>query len=425
MGVKRKSTEEYEYELDSIKQKHEENMLKRIIKDIKIEKCNPNTLNVLLSKLQYPSVAIINLRDEIFELVEESFSYADSINFIISFVDVVASTENKVYIEIAGDKVASLLGKMQTETLKYYELVVYASKILTDTQILEVSKKYPRCCIEVLNFVKINSEKELTDMLEIALTGTANNILELTNFGEDINSVKEEVIDIMIENGTLDFITKVSAIHMTDLQLEKALEKICNHPDSFLKFIKNNIMVLHCPIKEVYDFVIKTGNMEFICKFYKLIEEYTTNEKLKSYLECWDNENYKNECDNEINNSLEKVENIDIRHLYKYLIISGSRNKDLINKIVASRSTKYIILVALYIDTSLKSKIFSDDVQMLYYILSSDVFNQEEKDKIKSDIFKDFLNMDLQTITDSTEENINSLKYIMTDKENKNSEEKQ
>ena len=70
-------------------------------------------------------------------------------------------------------------------------------------------------------------------------------------------------------------------------------------------------------------------------------------------------------------------------------------NKEDIEKgiklIIISKEIKYICLTAIYIDRSIIDKIFGDIDKIFAYIMSSDLFTEEEKLQIKKDLYDDEL----------------------------------
>lgn len=91
----------------------------------------------------------------------------------------------------------------------------------------------------------------------------------------------------------------------------------------------------------------------------------------------------------------------DPKVIYEYLLneksISEDMRKEAITKIIHSLNMKYIILCSIYIEPSLINIIFESKERLFIYVISTDIFESEEKEEIMNELFKEKINPDIES----------------------------
>ena len=197
-----------------------------------------------------------------------------------------------------------------------------------------------------------------------------------------------------IENGELE---KLESEELTNFEKNKIIRKLkkCEDLNRIIYALNVSTKLNDNEKKQILDarleFLfsnVNTNNKDIISELLKK-EKVDLTEEQKSKLGI----------DKIIKESYSLSE--DPKVIYEYLLneesISEDMRKEAITKIIHSLNMKYIILCSIYIEPSLINIIFESKERLFIYIITTDIFESEEKEEIMNYLFTEKINPDIES----------------------------
>lgn len=296
--------------------------------------------------------------------------------------------ENERLNQDCYDEIVNCLWTKEDSFVSRY-ILFDCKNILSEENIellIETVSLNSRYVPELLCDFKIINKETLNDVIGRLFRNCSYSFIKsMFDDKYEINDLKNKMFYYMIENNEFYYLSKIVDMEkITDEQLILLIDTLSNSINDLLDFIKTNIEVIKKRIAYIERFTRVVLSKHKIEPIYNLLKIY------------YDNSIFENMCANDksyfgsmIEDEVKNIENPDIPTLYKYLILTGNRDKVLIDKIILSNDVKYIILTAIYIDNSLISKLFRNPLEMYYFVQNSNMFTMEEKKEVKAYMFGD------------------------------------
>ena len=373
-----------------------------ILEEYKKRKCSIEILNDLVFNADLR--ALNSVLDKVFDTIRYNSSETELKIFVNAFINKYKSinkeNEIKASFELGFRKFLSDIIKVEMDykfDLRrisysniifngarvdgYANLMINSFKILSDESIgtiLDLGKWSDKFYAAILANCKLSSSvlDKLVNGLLKSVEEDFNDIVFLINDKEGPNheKIKDKLIDCVSNKGGC-YASGLSIENLNEDQTEDIFNKLSDTSDSFSYFVSKNIELWSSDyLTKIFKLFVTKGDMYNFYDTYKLLKvnaiEIIADDDINSYLQDM------------------TITSENVGGLYDYLLLSGCKNKNLIEKIKASGNVKYIVLTAIYIDKSLFTELFDDNMtKCLCYINNNPSFSDEDMIEIINNIF--------------------------------------